>query len=121
VLVTAASEQEFVSSLERELHPLEDADEITVLVAQRLGEYLGADRCAYAQVEADEDHFTMSGDWASGLPHLTGRFAMSAFGAEAVAAMRRGESRTPRPTPASMTASGRSTQPPGSAPWSPSR
>jgi PAS domain S-box-containing protein len=42
-------------------------------------------------VEADEDHFTMTGDWASGLPHLTGRFAMSGFGAEAVDAMRRGE------------------------------
>ena len=76
--MTAASDQEFVMSLERELHPLEDADEITVLVAQRLGEYVGADRCAYAQVEADEDHFTMTGDWASGLPHLTGRFELYA-------------------------------------------
>jgi PAS domain S-box-containing protein len=90
--VTASSSgQDLLALLERELHPLDGADEITSLVAQRLGEYLGADRCAYAQVEADEDHFTMTGDWASGLPHLTGRFAMSAFGAEALAAMRRGE------------------------------
>lgn len=43
-------------------------------------------------MEADENHFTVSGDWASGsLPPLTGRFAMAAFGAEALAAMRRGE------------------------------
>ncbi|MEJ2864334.1 SpoIIE family protein phosphatase [Actinomycetospora flava] len=82
---------EFLAALDRDLHPVEDVDEIMRLVSRRLGQFVGANRCAYAQVEADEDHFTMSGDWASGLPHLPGRFAMSAFGPEALAAMRRGE------------------------------
>ncbi|MDD7968094.1 SpoIIE family protein phosphatase [Actinomycetospora lemnae] len=81
----------FVTALDRELQLVEDADEIMTVAARRLGEYVGADRCAYAQVEADEDHFVMSGDWAVGLPHLPGRFAMSQFGAEALASMRRGE------------------------------
>ena len=86
-----SSGQGLVASLDRELQLVEDADEIMTIAARRLGEYVRADRCAYAQVEADEDHFIMSGDWASGLPHLSGRFAMSAFGVEALSAMRRGE------------------------------
>ncbi|MDD7934748.1 ATP-binding SpoIIE family protein phosphatase [Actinomycetospora straminea] len=82
---------DLLAALDHELQALENVDEIMVAAARRLGEHLAADRCAYAQLEADEDHFTMSGGWASGLPHLTGRFAMSAFGAAALAAMRRGE------------------------------
>jgi PAS domain S-box-containing protein len=90
-VIESSSGQGLVAALDRELQRVEDADEIMTVAARRLGEHIGADRCAYAQVEADEDHFIMSGDWASGLPHLTGRFAMSAFGVEALAAMRRGE------------------------------
>ncbi|PPK65403.1 SpoIIE family protein phosphatase [Actinokineospora auranticolor] len=87
----AAEERErFLVALERELQSLEDAEEIMAVATRRLGEHLGADRCAYARAEADEDHFVMSGDYASGLPSLPGRFAMSAFGAGAVAAMRAG-------------------------------
>ncbi|WP_018682931.1 SpoIIE family protein phosphatase [Actinokineospora enzanensis] len=88
----AAEERErFLGALERELQPLADAEEIMALAARRLGEHLDADRCAYARAEPDEDHFVMSGDHATGLPPLPGRFAMSAFGAGARAAMRAGE------------------------------
>lgn len=53
--------------------------------ARLLGDHVGADRCAYAEVEADEDHLTITGDWVRGaMPHIQGRFAMSAFGAEAL-------------------------------------
>jgi PAS domain S-box-containing protein len=81
----------FVAGLERALQPLDDPAEIMVAVARLVGEQLACDRCAYAEVEADEDHFTMTGGHARGLPPLTGRMAMSDFGAEALRCLRAGE------------------------------
>jgi anti-anti-sigma factor len=88
---TGEQRERFLTRLERRLQPLEDPEEIMAVASQLLGEHVGADRCAYAQAESDENHFTMSGDHATGLPHLPGRFAMSAFGAGALEAMRAGE------------------------------
>ncbi|HLM68631.1 MAG TPA: ATP-binding protein, partial [Longimicrobium sp.] len=43
------------------------------------------DRCAYAELEADEDHFVLTGDYTRGdTPSIVGRYALSAFGAEAL-------------------------------------
>ncbi|KDN22658.1 SpoIIE family protein phosphatase [Amycolatopsis rifamycinica] len=84
--------QRFLAGFERGLQELDDAEEVMVYAARSLGEYLGADRCAYAEAEEDEDHFLMSGDHATGLPPLPGRFAMSAFGDGCMRAMRAGKS-----------------------------
>ncbi|MFI9005749.1 SpoIIE family protein phosphatase [Actinosynnema sp. NPDC053489] len=80
----------FLADLEGRLQRLGDAEEVMATVTRLLGEHLAADRCAYARVEADEDHFVMSGDHATGLPSLRGRFALSAFGEDAVRTMRAG-------------------------------
>ncbi|MEV6823752.1 SpoIIE family protein phosphatase [Amycolatopsis sp. NPDC051102] len=84
--------QRFLAEFERGLQQFDDAEQIMVYAAQSLGEYLEADRCAYAEAEEDQDHFLMSGDHATGLPPLPGRFAMSAFGDGCVTAMRAGRS-----------------------------
>ncbi|MFT7841013.1 SpoIIE family protein phosphatase [Saccharothrix sp. BKS2] len=81
----------FLGELDRELRRLVDAEEVMSAAMRLLGEHLGVNRCAFAEAEADEDHFLMSGDYTDGLPPLPGRFAMSAFGAGAVRAMRAGE------------------------------
>ena len=60
-------------------------------VARLVGERLSCDRCAYAEAEPDQDHFTMTGSYARGLPPLTGRMAMSDFSAETLRCMRAGE------------------------------
>ena len=60
-------------------------------VARLVGERLACDRCAYAEADADEDHFTMTGSYARGLPPLTGRMALSDFSAETLRCMRAGE------------------------------
>ncbi|QJY45632.1 SpoIIE family protein phosphatase [Pseudonocardia broussonetiae] len=86
-----AARDRFLAGLERALQPLEDADEIMSTVARLLGEHLAVDRSAYAEAEADADHFTMTGSYARGLPPLTGRFAMSQFGAETLRLMRAGD------------------------------
>ncbi|ANZ39827.1 hypothetical protein BBK82_31065 [Lentzea guizhouensis] len=82
--------EQFLTLLDHELQRTSDAESVMAAATRMLGEHLRADRCAYAQVEQDENHFVMSGDHATGLPPLAGRFAMSAFGEPAVAAMRAG-------------------------------
>ncbi|MFF1612755.1 SpoIIE family protein phosphatase [Amycolatopsis sp. NPDC058278] len=87
-----AERQRFLAGFERGLQELDDAEQVMEYAARRLGEHLGADRCAYAEAEEDQDHFLMSGDHHTGLPPLPGRFAMSEFGDGCVRAMRAGES-----------------------------
>ncbi|MGM1063978.1 SpoIIE family protein phosphatase [Saccharothrix sp. Mg75] len=86
----AEQQDRFLAALERRLQGVDDAEQVMAVVTRLLREHLEADRCAYARVEADEDHFVMSGDHATGLPSLRGRFAMSAFGEGALRAMRAG-------------------------------
>ncbi|QFZ18266.1 SpoIIE family protein phosphatase [Saccharothrix syringae] len=82
--------ERFLGELDRELQRFDDAEEVMTAATRLLGEHMGVNRCAYAEAEADEDHFLMSGDYSSGLPPLPGRFAMSDFGAGALRAMRGG-------------------------------
>ena len=81
----------FLAGVERALQPLDDPAEIMATVARLVGERLSCDRCAYAEAEPDQDHFTMTGSYARGLPPLTGRMAMSDFSAETLRCMRAGE------------------------------
>jgi GAF domain-containing protein/anti-sigma regulatory factor (Ser/Thr protein kinase)/anti-anti-sigma regulatory factor len=81
----------FLAGVERALQPLDDPAEIMSTVARLVGERLACDRCAYAEAEPDEDHFTMTGSYARGLPPLHGRMAMSDFSAETLRCMRAGE------------------------------
>ncbi|MDX8050860.1 SpoIIE family protein phosphatase [Lentzea sp. BCCO 10_0798] len=87
----AAERERFLAVLDRESQKLDDADDLMALATRMLGEHLAVDRCAYARTEEDENHFVMSGDHATGLPPLPGRFAMREFGVGALRAMRAGE------------------------------
>jgi PAS domain S-box-containing protein len=79
----------FLADLGQALQPLTEPDQAMATAARMLGRHLGADRCAYAEVEADEDHFTLTGDYTRGdTVSIVGRYAMSAFGAEALRLMR---------------------------------
>jgi len=81
----------FLAELGQALQPLGDPDEAMKTAARMLGEHLGADRCAYAEAEADEDHFRITGDYARDVPSIVGRFAMSQFGTKALGLMRANE------------------------------
>jgi len=73
----------FLAALGQALQPLTDPDQVVATAARLLGEHLQVDRCAYAEVEADEDHFVLTGDYTRGdTASIVGRYAMSAFGAE---------------------------------------
>lgn len=62
-----------------------DADEILAVTTRLVGEHLGASVCAYADMDKDQDGFTIRGDWAApGEAHIVGRYRLADFGAAAV-------------------------------------
>ena len=81
----------FLVALDDAVRPLTDADQVTLTAARMLGEHLGADRCAYADVEADQDTFNLSGDYNHGVPSIVGRYRFTDFGAEVLMLMRQNE------------------------------
>jgi PAS domain S-box-containing protein len=71
----------FLANLNQALVPLADPEQIVTVALRMLGDHLEVDRCGYAEVDADEDHFTVIGDYARGpVPSIVGRFRMSDFG-----------------------------------------
>src|SRR5262245_1481002 len=61
---------------------LSDPKEIVAVTVRMLGEYTAVDRCDYAEVEADHDHFVILGDYTRSSTHaIGGRYRMSDFAA----------------------------------------
>ena len=79
---------QFLLALDDALRPLVDPAAITATGARMLGEHLQADRCAYADVEDDEDTFNLIGDYNRGVPSIVGRYRFTDFGAEVLRLMR---------------------------------
>ncbi|MBN9122992.1 MAG: PAS domain S-box protein, partial [Planctomycetes bacterium] len=71
----------FLSDLAAATEPLADPAEVMATVARMLAEHLGADRCAYAEVE-DEAVYVITGDHPRGVPSIVGRWSVASFGAE---------------------------------------
>ena len=70
---------------------LTDAHEICRAAMRLLREALDADRCIWADVEGDEDHFTFIGvEVRAGVPTVTGRYPVSSMGTEALQKLRAG-------------------------------
>jgi PAS domain S-box-containing protein len=70
---------------------LTDATEVMQVTAQRLGEHLHATRCAYADVDPDNDRFTIRSDWSrAGVPSSAGVYSLDLFGPRATANLRNG-------------------------------
>jgi len=103
---------EFLADVGAELQPLSDPDVVMATTARLLGEHLGVDRCAYAEVAADEDAFVITGDYTRGdTISIVGEFTFRAFGAEVLRLMRENSAYVvddaetdPRVTPADLLA-----------------
>ncbi|HYW32577.1 MAG TPA: GAF domain-containing protein, partial [Gemmatimonas sp.] len=79
----------FLADLGQALQPVAQPDAVMETTARMLGEHLGVDRCAYAEVEDDEDTFTITGNYTRGdTASIVGRFTFRAFGAEVLRLMR---------------------------------
>ncbi|AZF27212.1 GAF domain-containing protein [Pseudomonas sp. R2-60-08W] len=69
-----------------------DPEAIMMSTTRLLAEHLQVSICAYADMEDDQDGFTIRGDWsAQGSPSIIGHYSLAAFGERAVACLRAGE------------------------------
>src|SRR5690606_30546220 len=70
----------------------QDPDRILAIKTRMLGQHLGVDLCAYADVEPDQDTFTSRGDWsAPGVDSVIGVYSLDSFGPFAAGKLRAGE------------------------------
>jgi PAS domain S-box-containing protein len=61
------------------------ADAILASITRRTATYMGVSICAYADMDADQDGFTIRGDWAApGMRSIVGQYRLNGFGALAV-------------------------------------
>nr|WP_280842839.1 PAS domain S-box protein [Pararoseomonas baculiformis] len=64
--------------------------EVMAVTTQLLGEHLQTTRCAYADVDANNDRFIIRDDWTNGVPSSAGEYSLGLFGSRAAADMRTG-------------------------------
>jgi PAS domain S-box-containing protein len=86
----------FLTRLDDESQVLADPLDVARTAARLLGDYLDVSRCAYADVEADEDSVNVIGDYnrdaeSIGVTSTLGHYRFSAFGSQFLRAMRAGE------------------------------
>jgi PAS domain S-box-containing protein len=75
----------FLDRLAVETAPLGDADGVLATTTRLLGEHLKLSVCAYADMDEDEDGFTIRGDWAApGSQSIVGHYSLADFGRLAV-------------------------------------
>jgi len=75
----------FLDLLGREAAKSADADEILATTTRMVAGHLGLSNCAYADMDHDEDGFTIRGDWAAeGSPSIVGHYSLADFGERAV-------------------------------------
>ena len=61
----AEERTQFLANLTQALQAADGPEEVKAAASLLLGEHLGADLCAYAEVETDEDHFDVVGAYSS--------------------------------------------------------
>lgn len=82
---------DLLDRIEHATRPLVDAIDVMQMTARLLGQHLGATRCAYADVDPDNDRFTIRSDWAQpGVPSSAGVYSLHLFGSQATANLRSG-------------------------------
>jgi hypothetical protein len=78
----------FTVRLDDALRTIVDPDEVSRTASRVLVEQLRCDRALYAEMEADQDHCTVVGEYSLDLPSLAGTYRLSDFGADYVASVR---------------------------------
>ncbi|WP_425616269.1 PAS domain S-box protein [Anatilimnocola sp. NA78] len=85
---SAEDRMRFLMQVSDTVRPLIDPDEIVAATARLLGEFLDVDRCAYAEVEADQDTMNLVGNYTRGVKSIVGKLTFNAFGDEVLQLMR---------------------------------
>jgi PAS domain S-box-containing protein len=75
----------FLDRLSAETAPLADADAVLATTTRLLSEHLNLSVCAYADMDEDQNGFTIRGDWAApDSPSIVGHYSLADFGTLAV-------------------------------------
>lgn len=81
----------FLDALGKETAKSTDANNILATTTRMFGEHVNAAVCAYADMDADQDGFTIRGNWsAPGSASIVGHYSLAAFGKLAVRNLRAG-------------------------------
>src|SRR4029453_19131525 len=81
----------FLDALSKEAARSTDANTVLAITTRMLGEHLKVAVCAYADMDADQDGFTIRGNWsAPGSASIVGHYSLAAFGKLAVSNLRAG-------------------------------
>ncbi|MET0374176.1 MAG: PAS domain S-box protein, partial [Rhizorhabdus sp.] len=86
-LAREASESKlrFLDELGRAIDGSRDADEILAITTRMTAGHLNLSNCAYADMDDDQDGFTIRGNWhAEGSPSIVGHYSLADFGTLAV-------------------------------------
>jgi PAS domain S-box-containing protein len=84
-LRTSEARLRFLDGLAQAIQPLTDADAIMATTTRLTAEQMGVSICAYADMDEDQDGFTIRGDWAApGSSSIVGRYRLRDFGTKAV-------------------------------------
>jgi signal transduction histidine kinase/DNA-binding response OmpR family regulator len=79
----------FLVYLDDAIRPLDDPEQITMTAARILGRHLHVDRCAYAEIEADENTMHIVGNYRRPqVKSLIGTWEFAEFGSEVLQLMR---------------------------------
>ncbi len=82
----------FLDELSTAIGKSQDADAILAITTRMVGEHLGVSICAYADMDEDQDGFSIRGDWsAPGSPSIVGHYSLADFGKLAVKTLNAGE------------------------------
>jgi signal transduction histidine kinase/ActR/RegA family two-component response regulator len=88
----AQARDRFLVRADDSVRRLSDPNEIVRTIATLLGQYLDVDRCAYAEVDADQDTMSVTGNYTrnADIVSIVGRLRFGDFGAEVLHLMRAG-------------------------------
>jgi PAS domain S-box-containing protein len=87
----AAQRMRFLDALGKATAVSTDADTILATTTRLLGEHLNVSVCAYADMDPDEDGFTIRGNWAAPDANgIVGHYSLASFGHLAVTNLRAG-------------------------------
>ncbi|MDQ8048531.1 response regulator [Luteibacter sp.] len=82
----------FLDTLRESTAKYTDADQLLATTTRMLARHLGVSICAYADMDEDENGFTIRGDWcAPGSPSIVGRYKLADFGRLAVTSLSAGK------------------------------
>ncbi|MFC4255171.1 PAS domain S-box protein [Altererythrobacter xixiisoli] len=82
----------FLDDLGRTASTIVDADDILAITTRMTGEEMGVSICAYADMDEDQNGFTIRGDWAApGAQSIVGHYDLTDFGELAVSRLSAGQ------------------------------